>query len=75
MIQWYDLFGIRSREKDEMCEEASGYFAGLGWKQGIPRWALMGPAFTRYSRETKLFLFGIPSQWRCREGPFSMGHL
>lgn len=69
LIQWYDLSGISSRKKHMVCEETSGYFAGLGWKQDILRWALMAPVFTRYSRQTKLFLFGIPSQWRGREGP------
>ena len=67
LITWYDLSGIHSGKKHEVYEEASGYFSGLGWKQEVIRWALMALAFTRYSQRTKLFLFGIPSQWRSRE--------
>jgi hypothetical protein len=67
LIKWYDLSGIHSGKKHEVYEEASGYFSGLGWKQEVIRWALMALAFTRYSQRTKLFLFGIPSQWRSRE--------
>ena len=68
LIHWYDLSGICSRKKEELYAEASGYFSVLEWKQENPRWALLALAFARYSRKTKLFLFGIPSQWRGREG-------
>lgn len=69
LIQWYDLSGARSREKSKVCEEVSGYFSGLDWLRKVLKWDLMALAVTRYSRQTSFFLFGVPSQWRGREGP------
>jgi hypothetical protein len=67
--QWYKLTGIRSSRSSAPWEEASGYFGCFGWHQQI-RW---GPPLhslvTRYSRSTRLFLFGTPSQNRATANP------
>ena len=64
LIQWYDLTEIRSSSRTAVWEEAAGYFLCFGWHQQI-RW---GPPLhslvNRYSRNTRLFLFGTPSQSR-----------
>jgi hypothetical protein len=65
---WYDLSGIRSMERDRIWEETACYFRCLGWmvKTELFRWPLLEVAVNRYSRMTKLFLFGTPSQSRVR---------
>ena len=70
LIRWYDLTGIRSREHTGEMGEAAGYVACLGWRAEMVPWALMQKPVTRYSVQTKRFLFGTPSQGRNRAGPF-----
>jgi hypothetical protein len=73
LMGWYDLSGIRSQEGLGGWEEAAGYFFCFGWKEKIVRWDLLQAPVTRYSRQTKRFIFGTPSQLRIREGPLSRG--
>jgi len=66
LMRWYDLSGIRSLGNIVEMEEVAGYVACLGWRAEMIPWALT-PA-TRYSGQTKRFLFGTPSQRRSRAG-------
>jgi hypothetical protein len=56
---WYDLNGIRSGKS--AWEQVLDYFLALGWKTSGPR---LIEILHRYSRTTRQFLFGIPSQHR-----------
>jgi hypothetical protein len=62
--RWYSLTEIRSSSMTAVWKEAAGYFLCFGWRLKI-RW---GPPLhsliNRYSRNTRLFLFGTPSQYR-----------
>ena len=69
LTQWYNLSGVHNQEKSKVCEEVSVYFSGLEWKRKVLQWAMIVLAITRYSRQTRFFLFGVPSQWRSRAGP------
>jgi hypothetical protein len=74
--QWYNLADIRSSHGSAAWEEASGYFLCFGWHLQI-RWGppdVVGPPplqsfVNRYSRSTRLFLFGTPSQYRVTAHP------
>jgi hypothetical protein len=61
---WYHLIDIRSSSSTAAWEEAASYFLCFGWRLKT-RW---GPPLqslvNRYSRTTRLFLFGTPSQSR-----------
>jgi len=61
---WYSLTDIRSSSTIAAWEEAAGYFLCFGWhlktRWGPPLQSLVN----RYSRTTRLFLFGTPSQSR-----------
>jgi hypothetical protein len=57
--QWHDLNGIRTAQR--AWEHLRGYFLALGWKAPGPR---LIEVLHRYSRTTRQFLFGIPSQQR-----------
>jgi hypothetical protein len=61
---WYNLTEIRSSSVTAVWEEAAGYFVCFGWHLKI-RW---GPPLqslvNKYSRNTRRFLFGTPSQSR-----------
>jgi len=69
--RWYNLTDIRSSRRTVAWEEAAGYFLCFGWHLKI-RWGppdVVGPPplqsfVNRYSRSTRLFLFGTPSQYR-----------
>jgi hypothetical protein len=67
--QWYNLTGIRSSSRTLPWKEASGYFLCFGWHLQM-RW---GPPLhflvNRYSRNTRRFLFGTPSQYRVPAHP------
>jgi hypothetical protein len=67
--QWYNLIEIRSSHSSVPSEEAAGYFLCFGWRLrtrwGPPLQALLN----RYSRNTRLFLFGTPSQHRVPVHP------
>jgi hypothetical protein len=65
--RWYDLSHIRTPKKPGAWEEISGYFLSLGWKRDLPWRSLLQEALQRYSRTTKHFLFGSPSQERMRQ--------
>jgi len=71
LMRWYDFSGIRSLKNTEEMEEVVGYAACLGWRAEILPWALLQTPVTRYSGQTKRFLFGAPSQRRSRAGSFS----
>jgi hypothetical protein len=61
--RWYDLSPIRTFRMSRAWEEIEAYFLCLGWKRHPP----FRDAFYRYSRSTRHFLFGTPSQERtCR---------
>lgn len=65
LSRWYDLGAIRtSQRKASPWHELKGYLEALGWQPAI-RW---GPwileRLRRYSRATRQFLFGTPSQYR-----------
>ncbi|MBN1104673.1 MAG: hypothetical protein JXL84_14745 [Deltaproteobacteria bacterium] len=65
----YDLSRIRTPKRPGAWEEISGYFLSLGWKRDLPLRSLLQEALQRYSRTTKHFLFGSPSQERMRQSP------
>lgn len=71
LMRWYDLSCIRSLGNTGEMEEAAGYVACLGWRAERVSWALMQTPATRYSGQTKRFLFGTPSQRRSQTGSFS----
>lgn len=56
---WYDLSRIRTVKRSWV--QVLDYFLALGWKAPKPR--LMEVLY-RYSRTTRQFMFGIPSQQR-----------
>jgi hypothetical protein len=65
--RWYDLSRIRTPERPgRTWEEISGYFLSLGWKTDRYWGPLLREVLQRYSRTTKRFLFGTPSQERMR---------
>ena len=65
--RWYDLSRIRTPQRSRVWEEVSGYFLSLGWKTDLYWGSLLREILNRYSRTTKRFLFGTPSQERtCR---------
>jgi hypothetical protein len=55
---WYDLNGIRTQRA---WEHLRGYFLALGWEAPGSR---LIEVLYRYSRTTRQFLFGTPSQLR-----------
>jgi hypothetical protein len=57
--QWYDLGGIRTVQ--QAWEQVRDYFLALGWKSPGSR---LIEVFHWYSRTTRQFMFGIPSQQR-----------
>lgn len=70
LMRWYDLSGIRSVEDTGELGDVAGYVSCLGWKSAMVPWELIQTTIDRYSGQTKRFLFGTPSQWRSRAGPF-----
>jgi len=66
--RWYDLNAISVAPQRTMgWEEVSAYLLCFGWKpQRHFRRTLLWEALHRYTRTTKRFLFGIPSQERIR---------
>ena len=67
--RFYDLTGIRIPKRADPWEEAAGYFLVLGLKPKICGFPLLMVLVARYSRTTKQFLFGIPSQQRAQYRP------
>jgi hypothetical protein len=65
--QWYNLIGIRS-SRTVAWKEASGYFQCFGWHLQICWGPPLHFLVNRYSRNTRLFLFGTPSQSRTERG-------
>jgi hypothetical protein len=59
--RWYDLSRIRTSGMSRAWEEIGTYFLCLGWKSHLP----FRDVFHRYSRSTRHFLFGTPSQERA----------
>jgi hypothetical protein len=59
--RWYDLSRIRTAQPGKAWEEVLSYFLALDWKSSGPR---LIEVLHRYSRTTRQFLFGIPSQQR-----------
>jgi hypothetical protein len=67
--RWYNLTDIGSSHRAAVWEEASGYFLCFGWHLKI-RWGPPLQSFVnRYSRSTRMFLFGTPSQYRVTIHP------
>jgi hypothetical protein len=62
--RWYDLSPIRTPKRPGPWEEISGYFLSLGWKKDLGWPSLLRQGLHRYSRTTRHFLFGTPSQER-----------
>lgn len=56
---WYDLTAIHTALRD--WQQVQNYFLALGWK--APEGPLIEVLY-QYSRKTKQFMFGIPSQHR-----------
>jgi hypothetical protein len=67
--RFYDLTGIGTPKRVSPWEEAAGYFRALGLKPKIYGFPLFMDLVARYSRTTKQFLFGLPSQQRGPNGP------
>ena len=66
---WYPLTEVRSSPRSAAWEEVAGYFVCFGWKPQI-RWGpLLRALVNRYSRSTKRFLLGTPSQHRSPAHP------
>ena len=59
--RWYDLSSIRTVKR--AWEQVLDYFLALGWKSPGSRPI---EVLHQYSRTTRQFLFGIPSQQRLR---------
>jgi len=65
--QWYDLTAISITPQRTMgWEEVSAYLLCFGWRSQLHFRPLLWEVVHRYSRTTKRFLFGIPSQERMR---------
>lgn len=60
----YDLSGLRTSESGFSWKAVAGYFLAFGWKPDIPFIPLLFKLLHLYSHQTKLFLFGTPSQQR-----------
>jgi len=69
LARFYDLTGIGTPKRASPWEEAAGYFQALGLKSKRYGFPLFRDLVARYSRTTKQFLFGIPSQQRNQNGP------
>jgi hypothetical protein len=60
----YDLSDISTLNRNGAWEEVGGYFLCFGWGPKIRCGPLVQALVNRYSRSTRLFLFGTPSQNR-----------
>jgi hypothetical protein len=61
---FFNLTEIHTSPRTRLWEEAASYFVCFGWKPQI-RWEpMLQVLVNRYSRSTKRFLFGTPSQSR-----------
>jgi hypothetical protein len=69
LARFYDLTGIGTPKRASPWEEAAGYFQAFGLKSKIYGLPLFLALAARYSRTTKQFLFGIPSQQRNPNRP------
>jgi len=67
--RFYDLTGIRTPKRAASWEEAASYFLALGLKPKIRWYPLLMSLVGHYSRTTKQFLFGTPSQQRTSFRP------
>ena len=64
LSRFYNLSGVRTSERSVAWEEVGSYFFAFGWNPQI-RWGpLLQDLLRRYSRATRQFLFGTPSQQR-----------
>jgi hypothetical protein len=62
--RFYDLSGMRTCRSAVAWKEVAGYFLAFGLKPDMPWAPLLFKLSNRYSRQTRLFLFGTPSQQR-----------
>lgn len=62
--RFYNLTDIRTSQGTGDWEEAAAYFLCFDCKLEIPWGPLLQELVNRYSRSTRLFLFGTPSQHR-----------
>lgn len=67
--RFYDLNAMGSMKISQRWEEAEGYFLSFGWKPDLLWGPLLHALLNRYSRTTRLFLFGTPSQHRVHLNP------
>ena len=68
--RWYDLSGIRTPERSGGAwEEVLGYLLSLGFQPEIRGGPWLRDLVHRYSRTTKQFLWGYPSQQRASRRP------
>jgi hypothetical protein len=67
--RFYELRSVRTSERAVPWEEAAGYFPAFGWTPQIRAGPLLQAPFHRYSRATRQFLFGTPSQHRVIRQP------
>ena len=63
--RWYDLSRIRTSQRSRGWEDVSRYFLSLGWKRDLCCSSLLREVLHRYTRTTKRFFFGTPSQERA----------
>ena len=71
--RWYDLNAISIAPQRAMgWEEVSAYLLCFGWNPQLHSRPVFCEVLHRYSRTTKRFLFGIPSQERIQRSTLSM---
>lgn len=67
--RFYDLNAMGSMKLSQRWEEIEEYFLSFGWKPDLLWGPLLQALLNRYSRTTRLFVFGTPSQHRVRLNP------
>lgn len=65
----YDLGGIHTCQSRVAWKEVEDYFLAFGLKPDMPWASLLFKLSNHYSRQTRLFLFGTPSQHRLSRSP------
>jgi hypothetical protein len=63
--RFYELRSIRTSQRAVPWEEVGGYIVAFGWKPQIRAGPSLQAPLRRYSRLTRQFLFGTPSQHRA----------
>jgi len=63
LSRWYDMSFLTSSGNPGLWQSLGDYFQALGWRSDSS-WLRLGDVLRRYTRETRTFLFGRPSQER-----------